>query len=165
MKFEVIKIERERAVRRAADQLADLLGQRGPAVGGEAHDLVFVLVHREAEIGGEGRIQHAERMRKPDFAQALIVVGPFARRSPCADRQRRPLADAVGGQDRRAARRRGEERGGGVRLMVLGEQDLASGHAEMRRDDPAHPDLFAERVLHRVRKRPPGAVGTRAART
>ena len=27
----------------------------------------------------------------------------------------------------------------------------------MRRDDAAHPDLLAERVLHRVRKRPPGA--------
>ena len=42
-----------------------------------------------------------------------------------ADRERRPLADAVGGQDRRAPRRRGEERGGRVRMVVAGEQDLA----------------------------------------
>ena len=81
-----------------------------------------------------------------------------------ADRQRRPFADAVGGQDGRAARRRGEERGGGVRLVVLGEQDLRARHAEVRRDDAAHPDLLAERVLDRVRKRPPGARERRAAR-
>ena len=39
------------------------------------------------------------------------AVAPLA----VADRERRPLAHAVGGQDRRAPRRRGEEGGGRVR--------------------------------------------------
>ena len=41
--------------------------------------------------------------------------------------QRRPFADPVGGEDRRFPGRRGEEGGGGVRLVMLGEQDLAPG--------------------------------------
>ena len=36
---------------------------RRTPVGGEPHHLVLVLVHREAEIGGERRVQHAERVR------------------------------------------------------------------------------------------------------
>ena len=56
---------------------------RRPAVGGEAHHLVFVFVHREAEIGGERRVEHAERMREPDLAQQRDVGARRpARRSP-----------------------------------------------------------------------------------
>ena len=73
-----------------------------------------------------------------------------------ADRQRGPFAHAVGGQDRRAPRGSGEKRGGRVRMVVAGEQDLRPWHAEVRRDDAAHPDLFAERVLDGAGKRPPG---------
>ena len=40
---------------------------------------------------------------------------------------------------------------------------FAPRHAEVRRDDAAHPDLFAERVLDRVGKGPPG-VGKRPQR-
>ena len=72
---------------------------------------------------------------------------------PCG--QRGPFADAVGGQDRRASCRRGEERGGRMRDVMIGKQNLLSRHAEVRRDDAAHPDLFSERVLHGVRKRAP----------
>ena len=74
-----------------------------------------------------------------------------------ADRERRPLADAVGGEDGRASCRRRQERRGGVGLVVPGEEDLPAIDAEVRRDDAAHPDLFAERVLHRMRKRSPRA--------
>ena len=131
---------------------------RRAAVGGEPHHLVFVLVDREAEIGGERRVEHAERVREADLAQrASMSVPPSARARAVPDRQRRPFADAVRGEDRGAPRRRGEERGGGVRRVVLGEQDLLPRHAEMRRDDAAHPDLLAERVLDRVRKRSPRA--------
>ena len=93
------------------------------------------------------RISRSSVMSAPPSGAPLAV----------ADRERRPLADAVGGQDRRAPRRRGEKGGGRVRLVVAGEQDLRPRHAEMRRDDAAHPDLFAERVLDRVRKGSPGA--------
>ncbi len=73
-----------------------------------------------------------------------------------ADGQRGPLADAIGSQDRSAARRRGEEPRCRVRLVMAGEQDLRSRHAQLRRDDAAHPDFFTERVLDGVGKRPPG---------
>jgi hypothetical protein len=42
-------------------------------------------------------------------------------------------------------------------LVMLRKQDLAPRDAEVRRDDAAHPDLFAERVLHRLRERAPRA--------
>src|SRR5207237_3072669 len=71
--LEVLRDEREGAIRSTTNQLADLAGQCRPPVGGQAHDLVLVLVDREAEIRGEGRIQHAERMREPDFAEQCDV--------------------------------------------------------------------------------------------
>ena len=42
-------------------------------------------------------------------------------------------------------------------FVVPREEDLASWNAEVRRDDAANPDFFAERVLHGVRERSPGA--------
>ena len=100
-------IERERAVRRAADQLAHLLDHRRAPVGGEAHHLVLVLVDREAEIGGERRIEHAERVREPDFAQQRDV-GAAVRR---AARRGRPSASPI----RRRRRRSGSPRGASAR--------------------------------------------------
>src|SRR5882724_5081403 len=70
VKFEVIQIKCERAIGCAAYHLTDLLDQRGLAVASEAHDLVFVFIHFEAEICGKCRIQHPQRMRKPDFTKA-----------------------------------------------------------------------------------------------
>ena len=91
------------------------------------------------------------------ISRSSVMVGAAAgRRSPwpTVSVAHSPTPSAV----RIAARlrRRGEERRGRVRLVVAGEQDLLARHAELRRDDAAHPDLFAQRVLHRVRKRPPG---------
>ena len=94
-------------------------------------------------------------MRKPDLALERDVgaVGPpFA----VTGRERRPLPHAVGGQDGRTTSRRREKRGGGVRRVVPGKQDLLPRHAEIGRDDAAHPHLFAERVPDRVRERTPG---------
>ena len=71
VEFEVIEIERKRAVRRAADQTADLIDHGRAAVAGEPHHFVLAFVHREAEVGGERRVQHAERMRKSDFARKI----------------------------------------------------------------------------------------------
>src|SRR6185437_3968526 len=39
---------------------------------------------------------------------------------------------------------------------MLREQNLARRNAQVRRDQPAHPDLLTERVLHRLWKRAPG---------
>ncbi len=103
-------------------------------------------------------------MREPDFAQEGnrwgAVMTPWGSgafwSAAMPDRERGPLADAVGGQDRRAARGSGEERGCRVRLVVTGEEDLVPRHAEVRRDDAANPDLFAQRALHGAREGPPG---------
>ena len=156
--LEVIEVESERAIRRAADHLADFVDHARTPVRREPHHLVLVLVHGEAEIRRERRIQHAQRMREPDFAQCGDVgasVSAVRMPLPVADGERGPLADAVGGQDRGAIGRRRQERGGRVRLVVPGEEHLRPRYAEVRRDRAAHPDLVAERALHRLRKRSP----------
>src|SRR5690242_2092495 len=113
MEFEIIEIECERSVRCGADQPADLIRHRRPAITGQAHHFVLAFVYRETEVCREGRIQHAERMRKPDFTHE--VYGGNAARVPfaVADGQSGPFADAIGGQDGSAASWRGEKRGGG----------------------------------------------------
>ena len=98
---------RRPAVRRMSLRTCSVEG-RSP-VGSEPHHLVLVLVHREAEIGGEGRVQHAQRMRESDLAQECRCRAAARVPFPTADRERRPFADAVGRQDRGAPRRRREE--------------------------------------------------------
>src|SRR6185503_18009890 len=156
LKLEVLRSERERAVRRPPDELAHAIGHRRPAVRGESHHLVLILVHGEAQIGREGRIEHAERVREPDLAQKRDVraIGPpFA----VTGGQRRPFPYPIGLEDGRTTYGRGEKCRGSVRLMMSREEDLLAADAEMRRDDAAGPDLFPQRVLHRVRKGPPRA--------
>ena len=158
MVLEVVHVESECAVRRAPYQLAHIVGQGGTPIGGEAHDLVFVLVHGEAEPGGERGIQQAERVGISNLAkQRDVRAGTIGAPLAMADRQRGPFADAVGGQDRRAPRGSGEERGSGVRMVVAGAQDLRPRDVEMRGDDAAHPHFFAERILDGTGERPPGA--------
>ena len=41
--------------------------------------------------------------------------------------------------------------------MVLGKEDFFSRHPQMRRDNPAHPHLFTERILHRLGECTPGS--------
>ncbi len=48
-----------------------------------------------------------------------------------ADGERCPFADPVRGQDRRPPRRRGQEGGCRVRLVVLGEQHLAARNPQV----------------------------------
>src|SRR5262249_60529009 len=104
----------------------------------------------------ERRVEHPERVRISDLAKqrdAGVAAGPAL---AAAGRERRPLADAVSGQDGGMLRRRREEDRRGVRVMVVGEKDLVAADAEVRRDDAARPDLLAERVLDGFRKRSPG---------
>src|SRR5713226_1372912 len=129
VKFEIIQIKCERAIGSAAYQLTDLLDQRWLAVASETHDLVFIFIHFEAEIRGECGIQHPQGMRKPDFTKAPDCCGTVCHSLAVADRKCGPLAHGVGRHNCGAARWRGEKCGCGVRLMVLGKQDLASGNA------------------------------------
>ena len=111
VEVEIVEIEPEGAVGGARNQLANLVGHGRPSKSGKPHHLVFALVDLEAEKGGEGRIEHAERVRKADLpveedrgaAPRLALAG--------AGRQRRPFADAVGGKDGRRPCRRGQEGG------------------------------------------------------
>src|SRR5207248_1218977 len=131
--------------------------ERRATVGGETHHLVLTLVHGKAEIGGEGRVEHSQRVREAqlagDFDSRLPVVVDLA----AAERQRRPLAHAIGGEYRGALYRSREERGRGVGLVMLAEQDPVRADAEPRGDDPLDPELAAQRVLHGAGKAAPGA--------
>src|SRR5262245_49995831 len=69
MEFKVVEVELKRTVCGLMNETTDLVDHRRLPVAGKSHHLVLVLVDREAEIGRERRIQHAERVRKPDFTQ------------------------------------------------------------------------------------------------
>src|ERR671935_2045808 len=94
-------------------------------------------------------------MWESDLAAQRDIGGAVGAAFPLADRQRRPLSDAVGGQDRGARRGGGEKRGGRMRRVMIRKQDLVARHAEMRRNDAADPDLLPQCVLDRLWKRPP----------
>ena len=84
---------------------------RGTAVGGEPHHFVLVFVDREAEVGRERRVEHAERVRESDLAEERDVVSAArrpARRSPwpAVSVAHSPTPSAV----RMAARRDGDVR-------------------------------------------------------
>ena len=157
VEVEVREIERDPAVRSAAHDAPEQLLVRRSAVRGEAHHLVLALVHREAEVGGERRVEHPERVRKAQLARDLQSRLSPAVDFTLAEGQRRPLADAVGGEDGGSLHRSGEERSRGMGLMVLAEQDPFRSDAEPRGDDPLDPEFAAQRVLHRARKAAPGA--------
>ena len=116
---EVRHVHAERAVVLQVDQvLEDQVGVLRLAVGGQAHELVFAGVDLEAGVVGEGRVEQAERVREPELVRQLDPVAPAD-----AEAGGRPLADAVEREDRRLLERRREERAGGVRLVVLGEDE------------------------------------------
>ena len=118
---EVAHVQAERAVRLQVEQvLEDQIAVARFAVRRQPHHLVFARVHLEAGVVGEGRIQQAERVRKPQF---VGQVDPVAAADPA--RRGRPFPDAVDGEDRRLFERRREERAGGVRLVML-EKDVAA---------------------------------------
>ena len=100
--------------------VADQLGVFRLAVGREPHHLVFAGVDLEAQVVGEGRVEQAERMREMDLAVDVDRIAVAQ-----AGRGRRPFADAVHGEDRRGLEGRGIEGAGGVRLVMLGEHQLA----------------------------------------
>ena len=91
------------------------------AVGRQAHQLVLARVDREAAEVGEGRVEQAQRVRKAQLVRERDAVA-----AADAEAGRGPFADAVEREDGRLVERRGKERAGGVRLVVLGE-DAALG--------------------------------------
>src|SRR2546422_8838712 len=116
-----------------------------------AHDLVFALVHLEAQKRGENAVEQTEGVREPDLAEELDALVPAD-----SERRRRPLADAVHGQDGRVAVRRRIERARGVGHVVTAEEDLLGGNPRPPGDQALYPELFAEPAHHRLTKQPEG---------
>ena len=116
--IEIALVEPKAAIRLHIDQvIEDGLGVTRLAIGGETHHLVFARIDSKTGIGGERRIKQPERMREMDFLQHVEPVAVAV-----GGRCRRPLADPVHRQHRRFLKRRGKERGGGMALVMLGEQ-------------------------------------------
>jgi len=156
VEFKIVEIECEPAIGRAADQFTDLIDQRWPTISGEAHDFVLVLIYLEAEVRRECRIQHSQGMRKSYFTQGPDGCGAIRQSLSGTDRQGCPLTHSISRQDGGAIRGRGEKGGRGVGLMVFRKQDLASGDAEVGRDNSTNPDFFTKGISHCLRKRAPG---------
>ena len=118
---EVVHVQPERAVRLHVDELLlDDVGVYGLAVGREAHQLVLAGVDLEPGEVRERRVEQPERVGEADG-----LVEPDAVALADAPGRRRPLADAVGREDRGLLVGRGEEGARGVRLVVVGEDELA----------------------------------------
>ena len=125
---EIGHVEPERAVRLQVDQIVENeLCVFRLAIGRQPHHLVFAGIDLEAGVVGGGRIQQAERMREMNFLKDLQLAAVADR-----GRGRRPFADAVHGQHRRALERRGVERRGGMAEMMLAEQEPRSGRTFRR---------------------------------
>src|SRR5262245_59135319 len=122
MKREVIHVQLETAIGVDANQLSHVVRITWRAEGSHAHDLVLAFVDLESQESGEGAVEQAEGMGKPDLLD-VPDVGSLADAEPC----RHPLAHAVDGQDCRLLERRAEERTRGVREMMLTEKNLAGG--------------------------------------
>ena len=88
---EIVHVEPEAAVGLQVDQaLEDQVPVDRPAVGGQAHQLVFTAVDLEAAVVGERRIQQAQRVGKRDVVdQADTVALADVRRWPCSTRRLR----------------------------------------------------------------------------
>src|SRR6185437_11548999 len=82
LKVEVRERQPERAILRANEGAPDLVQETRLSVGGEPHDLVLAFVDRKPEVGGEGRIEEAERMRKAHLAQELQAGRTAGRPGP-----------------------------------------------------------------------------------
>ena len=86
----------------------------------EPHHLVLAGVDLEAGVIGEGRVEQAERVGPPQFAQELELAA-----SADADGGRRPLTNAVHGQNCSLFERGREEGARRMRLVVLGIEKVA----------------------------------------
>ncbi len=114
---EVRHVHAERAVLLQVDQLVAGSARRTSARRrGQAHQLVLAGVDPEAAEVGEGRIEQPQRCGK-----RISCVSVMRLPRPYAEAGRGPFADAVEREDGRLLEGRREERAGGVRFVMLGE--------------------------------------------
>ncbi len=148
--IEIAKVERKGAVAGRAQQFAHRRDPGRPAIRGQTHHLIFTLVDGEAEIGGHRRVEEPERMREAQLTQHLYLARPVRALMPGADGERRPFAHAIHRDDRGFLRRRGKEGGRRMALVMLDAPHLPHRNAELRGDQPAHPKLLPQHILHRL---------------
>ena len=109
VEIEVAQVEREAAVGGPPRDAAHHVGERRFSVRGEPHHLVLAFVDGKPEVRGERRIEHPQRVREAELAQHLDRGHAAVAHRAAPERKRGPFADAVGGEDRRRARRRSEK--------------------------------------------------------
>src|SRR5262244_3890640 len=152
VKHEVIHVQLETAISADADHLIDLIYIIWRSERRHAHHLVLAFIDLKTEEGGERAVEEAERMREPDFTQHLDVGAPA---NP--DAGSRPFADAVDGEDRRVFEGRAEESTGGVRKVMLAEQDAVPGNPKACLQKALDPKLIAQTGDHRFAEYTPRA--------
>ena len=111
---EIVEIELERAIGHQTNDLAHGVQIDRPAIGREAHHLVFVAVVRKAEILGQRLIEDAERMREVHAA-----VDRERAPSPHAPGCAGEVAEAVDRNDDRLIEGRHVKGGGKMREMMF----------------------------------------------
>ena len=133
--------------------VSDQIRVGGLSVRGQPHELVFAGVDPEPRVGREGGVEEPQRVRESQLVRQRDPV-----RVSDAVAGRGPFSDTVQCQNRGVLKRRGEERTGGVRLVVLGEGDaLAIGAPESAPDLPGQVQLLREPLRHCVHERPEAA--------
>ena len=93
---EVLEVEGDRAVVvESGEVLEDEVGVARLAERSQAHEFALPAVDAEPAIRGEGGIQQTDRVGESELA-----VDVQSMKTAVAHRRRRPLADAVDGEDR-----------------------------------------------------------------
>ena len=103
------------------------VGVPGLAVGRKAHDLVLARIDFEPRVIGEGRIEEPDAMWPVDLTHRLKCVA-----AADGNRCRCPFADTVHGQHNGLLKRRREEGGGRMALVVFGKEKLTIDLAASR---------------------------------
>ncbi len=140
---EVLHVLPQRAVVVDADHLHDPVHVLGLAVGRHAHELVLALVDLEAAVGGEGAVEQADGVREAHLLEHLEL-----RAAAHAHGGGGPLARAVEGEHRRLLEGRAVEARRRVAHVVVREQQLAPGDAQLLEDQAAYPELLLHPGQH-----------------
>src|SRR5262245_8764136 len=71
VELEIVQIELERSVGGALDRFVHRLLEGWLSIRRQPHHLVLALVDRKAQVGGDGGIEHPQRMREMNLPRKL----------------------------------------------------------------------------------------------
>jgi len=156
---EKVHVEGKTSRRASADDPGkDLVDVSGFSVGSHSHHLVLALVHMKTEECGERRVKKTNRVREPQLG---LEVDGIARAGSPVSRSKPPggggpLPHSVEREDGRVGEGRAVERAGGMGHVMVDEEDLRGGQAEVFLQVGFDPELLIEPVDHGLSKRAPG---------